>query len=230
MDQEIWKVIPNYSMYEISNYGRVFSHYKNKCMSAGLTIDDSRGYCIVNLKRDGVNKRETRYVHRLVAEAFIPNPDNLPQVNHKDGIKTNNYVDNLEWCTGEYNSKHAHENNLHGCADKCKKLIKKLHKLNKLWKDYVLIIMKHQSFNSIMIFTSSVLAATVLDVEVTSIGHCITENKTIKEYTVYGFKNEDLLKFANGEPLPDILRGIPWEDYIIKNDAVTCNDYPSEGE
>lgn len=62
---------------------------------------DSKGYHIVKLCKDAV---QTNYkVHRIVAEAFIPNPKNLPQVNHKDECKINNCVDNLEWCTNDYN-------------------------------------------------------------------------------------------------------------------------------
>ena len=60
-----------------------------------------KGYKTVTLTKDG--KTKTVYVHRIVAEAFIDNPDNLPMVNHKDEDKTNNFVENLEWCTASYN-------------------------------------------------------------------------------------------------------------------------------
>jgi hypothetical protein len=60
-----------------------------------------KGYKIVSLTRDG--KTKAHFVHRLVAEAFIDNPDDLPMVNHKDEDKTNNFAENLEWCTNEYN-------------------------------------------------------------------------------------------------------------------------------
>ena len=65
------------------------------------------GYKRVRISLD--NKRQTHYVHRLVAEAFIKNPDKLPQVNHKDGDKTNNHFENLEWCDNGYNQRHAIE-------------------------------------------------------------------------------------------------------------------------
>ena len=69
---------------------------------------NKHGYLTVGLHRNG--KRYRKYIHRLVAEAFIPNPLNMPQVNHKDEDKSNNYVENLEWCTAEYNSNHGTRN------------------------------------------------------------------------------------------------------------------------
>lgn len=65
------------------------------------SYDNGYGYLIVDLKANG--KRKHKKIHRLVAEAFIPNPDNLPEVNHKDENKYNNSVDNLEWCNSSYN-------------------------------------------------------------------------------------------------------------------------------
>lgn len=66
---------------------------------------NDNGYCYMTLNLVGT--RKSYRVHRLVAEKFIPNPNNLPQVNHKDGNKQNNRVDNLEWCDGSYNVQHA---------------------------------------------------------------------------------------------------------------------------
>lgn len=66
------------------------------------------GYLAVNLFKDG--KQKHYYIHRLVAEAFIPNPGNLPEVNHKDCDKTNNHVSNLEWCDRNWNLQHSYEN------------------------------------------------------------------------------------------------------------------------
>jgi len=83
----------------VNDNGRVYDKpIAGKVM--GQTVK-SNGYKSVTLTKDG--KCKAFYVHRLVAEAFIPNPDNLPMVNHKDEDKTNNFAENLEWCTNEYN-------------------------------------------------------------------------------------------------------------------------------
>lgn len=106
---EIWKAIEGYEgLYEISNYGRVKSldrigHGGRKLKGRILKKAKNKdGYFVVDLDSHG--KRKQFRVHRLVATAFIPNPNNYPCVNHKDENKLNNNVDNLEWCTIKYNS------------------------------------------------------------------------------------------------------------------------------
>lgn len=98
--------------YEVSNYGEVKSlertlrngkHRKEKILKPQFVGD----YLGVYLPDPETGKQKWAYVHRLVAEAFIPNPDNLPQVNHKDCLPTNNKVDNLEWCDERYNVRYS---------------------------------------------------------------------------------------------------------------------------
>ena len=108
MIEEIFKDIEYYEgKYQVSNLGRVKSlkFGKEKIIKPGK---DSKGYLRVNLYENG--KHKTVKVHRLVANAFIDNPLNLPQVNHIDENKENNIVDNLEWCDGKYNNNYGTRN------------------------------------------------------------------------------------------------------------------------
>ena len=103
-DDEIWKDIEDYDgVYKISNYGRVRS-YKNK-IEIILFPKDTHGYLTVYLLKNRTKKRVG--VHRLVAIAFLPNLENKPEVNHRDGNKKNNHVNNLEWNTSAENIRHA---------------------------------------------------------------------------------------------------------------------------
>lgn len=102
-----WKVITGFEDYKVSNAGQVFSIKRNKLLKAY----EKKGYYGVWLYQD--KKRYFRMVHRLVATAFIPNIENLPQINHKDENSKNNNVENLEWCTAKYNSNYKnHRKNL----------------------------------------------------------------------------------------------------------------------
>ena len=104
MEKEIWKTINNYEgLYQVSNTGKVKSLNYNHTGREKILKNhkDKDGYLIVVLCKEG--KQKTFKVHRLVAQAFIPNPNNLPQVNHKDENKQNNCVENIEWCDAKYN-------------------------------------------------------------------------------------------------------------------------------
>lgn len=108
MKKEIWKDILGYEgLYQVSNFGRVKSLKFGKERILKLTKDKD-GYLIVNLYKAG--RIKTVKVHRLVAEAFLPNPDNLPLINHKDEDKSNNIVSNLEWYDVKYNTNYGTRN------------------------------------------------------------------------------------------------------------------------
>jgi hypothetical protein len=95
--KEIWSVIIGFPMYKISTFGRVKSLYTNKI----LKPVNKNGYMFVTLVEG--NKKYNRAIHRLVAKAFIANPNRYPMINHKDENKQNNSVENLEWCDIPYN-------------------------------------------------------------------------------------------------------------------------------
>lgn len=108
--EEIWKKIEKYEDYEVSNLGRIKSLKRNN--NKILKQKPNKfGYLIVGLFNNA-NKNKKMLVHRLVAEAFIPNPLSKPQVNHIDGNKQNNNVNNLEWCTNSENQIHAYKTGL----------------------------------------------------------------------------------------------------------------------
>ena len=100
------KDIKNYEgLYAITPEGEVWSYRRKKFLTPR---DNGTGYLRVKLCKDGKVKKYM--IHRLVAEAYIPNTDNLPQVNHKDENKANNCLQNLEWCDAKYNSNYGTRN------------------------------------------------------------------------------------------------------------------------
>ena len=106
---ELWKDIANADNYEVSNYG----HIRNKTTQYILKPRQCKtGYYQVSIRLNGTDKFKNQYIHRLVAESWLPNPDGKPSVNHKDGDKSNNCVDNLEWMT--YTEQQAHRTDVLG--------------------------------------------------------------------------------------------------------------------
>jgi len=119
--KEIWKPVKDYeNFYQVSNYGQVRSIDRTEvCKDGVVRFRKGRilrphqnyvGYLWVSFCTNDIRKKKK--IHRLVAQCFISNPEDKPYVNHKDGNKQNNHVDNLEWVTPKENAHHAIENNL----------------------------------------------------------------------------------------------------------------------
>ena len=158
MQDEIWKDVAGLEKwFEVSNKGRVRSKdrlvnsrwgndikkpVKGKIMSQRKIYN---GYYCVHLHVSEINYNRTNFVHRLVAQAFINNPNNLPQVNHIDENKENNCVENLEWCT-------AKENNLHG--NRSKKVLNSQRKRNKHFTGTKIVQLDSKNGNVINIWDS----------------------------------------------------------------------------
>ena len=131
---EKWKEVRGYPKYKVSSYGNVLSkpqennRYRyERMLTAHVT---TKGYRQTSLYSKDNPRRVVR-IHRLVAEHFIPNPENKKQVNHRDGDKANNRVDNLEWATNEENMAHAVKMGLFKTKKHYKASIKNLEKINK---------------------------------------------------------------------------------------------------
>ena len=136
--EEVWKDIKGYeNLYQVSNYGNVKSldrYIKNKNGKMQfynekiLRPNDSKGYLKVTLSKN--NRQRTFRIHVLVAKTFISNPENKPEVNHKDGNKHNNHIDNLEWNTRRENEIHAYQKGLAKPSKKQKEAVAKYAKEN----------------------------------------------------------------------------------------------------
>jgi uncharacterized protein YicC (UPF0701 family) len=177
-------------LYFVDTLGNVVAFPKGKRSIDGdkynvLKQQIKRGYATVNLYNNG--KMKTFSVHRLVAEAFLDNPNNLENVNHKNGIKLDNNVENLEWMSGKDNTRHAFENNLGGFRDRA---LKQLEKINSRHYSKIELIKNDVSFT----FANTQEVADFLGVKRASVADAIKHNKKLRHYTLIGYKPA-----ANGE-------------------------------
>ena len=215
--EEIWKPVKGFeNRYSVSNFGRIYSNRRKKILIQTPSYQEKRrGYNQICLFGDD-NRKHTKLVHRLVAEAFVENddPKNLIQVNHKNGDKTDNRSDNLEWCSVSENTSHAFYHNLNNYKDN-------------FFIPYKIVI-TIDSLGTKKTYYSTKEVCKDLKTKRNRISACIKFGDKFNGVSIYGYKESDLQKFANGEPLPDILRGIPWEIRLKSEES--CNDYPSEGE
>ena len=178
LKEKIWKPIKNYEdYYEINNYGvvrrikydNIGNLYQHQLPNYIKPRYDKDGYMRYDLS---LNNKVKRYMaHRLVADVFIPNPNNLPCVNHKDGNKKNNYVDNLEWCSVRHNNIHALKTGLRNMKN---------NKLSKPVEQYDL------NNNLMMVFKSANDASRILNISQGHISECCRGE--IKNYKGYIWK------------------------------------------
>lgn len=189
METEIWKEIKGYEgLFAVSNLGRVKSLARRVSNHTGFINKPERimkhqfnrkGYPIVRLQ-DVDKYKKTFSIHRLVAKSFIPNPENKPQVNHIDGNKQNNRVENLEWCTNGENQIHAYANGLNHRVENAGRAKRKVNQIDITTGKII------RTFNSI-----SAASMAMCNKTTSNIGGCCRHKYGMK--TSFGYKWE----FAN---------------------------------
>jgi hypothetical protein len=143
------------------------------------------GYKEVALSKDG--KTKTVLLHRLIAIHFVDNPHNLPCVNHKNGIKTDNRIENLEWCTKSQNTKHAYDNNLGGFRDYANEGIRAMNQ----YTQYVLVRLISPDGSDLQ-FDSARSAAEYLGTTKDEVTRAIRKSQRVKGHKAFGLKALDL--------------------------------------
>lgn len=160
------------------------SRFVNQYKILGTKVNKF-GYKEVALSKDG--KTKTVLLHRLIAIHFVPNPDNLPVVNHKNGIKTDNRIENLEWVTRSQNTKHAYVNNLGGFKDFANAGIKAMNESTQ----YVSVLLVAPDGQELQ-FESARDAAKYLGTTNDEVTRAIRKNQRVKGHYAFGLKNSDL--------------------------------------
>ena len=166
-------------LYEISNFGNVRNFKTGRILKSNFV---GKGYLAVQLSKNGIIK--SFQVHRLVASTFILNPENKPQVNHIDGNKTNNHVDNLEWASASENIIHAYE-----VLNRPPSVMKKSkEKVSKRITDPILQLNKN--FNLINEFENAKIASTISKVEYSSIRKCLKGSAKTAGNFIWKYKSD----------------------------------------
>lgn len=200
------KELLNYEgLYLIDNLGNVISMPKQKGSRYVVEYKiikpkiNRQGYCEVTLTKNG--KIKTLLLHRLIAIHFVDNPYNYPCVNHKNGIKTDNRIENLEWCTQSHNTKHAYNNNLGNFRTYVNDGIKSMNYYN----EYVKVVLIDK-YNKEIVFNSTNEASIYIGTNKNEITRAIRKNQKVKGYKVFGEKRPN---YANGETPSGQSRGNP---------------------
>jgi hypothetical protein len=180
MENEIWKPVVGFEgKYQVSNFGNVRSlRFRNQNFPKDLTQKtNNKGYKVVDLTDKGKNK--PALVHRLVAMAFIDNPNNFPIVNHKDENPQNNHADNLEWCTYSYNtiySMNIHPERKRINADNLEKYSPR-NKKGIPHKHYKQVAILDDDNNIIKVYDNAVTAASILGLHTCNVTEVCKANK-----------------------------------------------------
>jgi len=193
-----WKEVKGTNgLYLVSEDGQIFSVQSNRVLKSQR---QKNGYYRIELNYGGKSHRE--FIHRLVAEAFIPNPNNYPVVNHKDENPSNNHADNLEWCTHEYNSNYGTRNERIVANREYK--IGWNHAQSKPVKQFDL------DGNLIHEYGSCGMAAILTGLDVKSISKCALGK--LKQYAGYGWSYTDTYSYD------------PHPHHTIRNGDIDCFD------